>query len=154
MDYEQCQKPDTIKIKVSTFCNINNLWGHSGPIKFYLNLETNMKKLLAAILLASVSVLPVKAEVLGLDWKLTANYNLTDELSQYDIQAGKTIDLGGLSFTADLDYDISASAFMGSDYKLAMEDAFGVSGLELYGKTGLDVDWKKEDYNIGMVLEF
>ncbi len=114
-----------------------------------------MKKLLAAILLATVSVLPVKADVLGLDWKLTGNYNLTDEVSQYDIQVGKTIDLvGGLALTADLDYDITTSTFGGSDYKIAMDDALGISGLELYGKTGLDVDWKKEDYNVGFVLEF
>ena len=114
-----------------------------------------MKKLLAAILLATVSVLPVKADVLGLDWKLTGNYNLTDEVSQYDIQVGKTIDLvGGLALTADLDYDITTSTFCGSDYKIAMDDALGISGLELYGKTGLDVDWKKEDYNVGFVLEF
>lgn len=113
-----------------------------------------MKKLLATLVLSCAMVFPVKADVLGLDWKLTADYNATDKLSQYDIQVGKTIDLGGLSLTADLDYDLSSSVFMGSDYKVAMEDAFGVSGLELYGKTGLDVDWKKEDYHVGIILEF
>ena len=113
-----------------------------------------MKKLLATLVLMSAMVFPVKAEVLGLDWKLTGNYNLSDELSQYDIQTGKTIDLGGISLTADLDYNLSSSTFMGSDYKISMNDAFGVSGLELYGKTGLDVDWKKEDYHVGFVLEF
>ncbi len=113
-----------------------------------------MKKLIATLVLASAIVFPVKADVLGLDWKLTGNYNLTDELSQYDIQVGKTIDVGGLSLTADLDYNISTSLFGGSDYKLSMGDAFGVSGLELYGKTGLDKDWKKEDYHVGFELTF
>jgi len=35
-----------------------------------------------------------------------------------------------------------------------MGDALGITGLELYGKTGLDVDWKKEDYHVGFILEF
>jgi len=113
-----------------------------------------MKKLLAAILLATVSVLPVKAGVLGLDWKLTGDYNVTDTLSQIDMQVGKTFNLSGLSLTADLDYDVTGSAFMGSDYKISMDNALGVQGLEIYGKTGLDVDWKKEDYHVGIVLEF
>lgn len=112
-----------------------------------------MKKLLALLAVFTLSCSPVAAEVLGLDWKLSHSYNVTDKLGNTDLQVGKTLTMGGIELTADLDYDVDAQLFGGSDYKMTWSSPT-VAGLEAWVSTGLDIDWKSEDIMAGFSLEF
>ena len=108
--------------------------------------------LIGAALLTAVS-LPASAGMLGMDWEATGEYNLDTEVSTLKAEIGKTISLGGLSITADADFDIIGTAFAGTDYKAEM-DVPGASGLELYVKSGLDKTWKRENVIAGVTFSW
>ena len=105
-----------------------------------------MKKLLLTFALAMAIANPAYAELFGLDWESTGEYNVDTEVTSLTAQVGKSILLNGLTLTADADYDIIGSSFSGTDYKAS----FDVSdNLEMYLSTGLDSTWTREDLVAG-----
>ena len=107
-----------------------------------------MKNLLIGTFLMSLISLPASAGMLGLDWEATGEYNIDTEVSTLDMQVGKTIVWGGVSITADADFDIIDTEFDGTDYKASMD--VPNSSIEVYLETGLDSVWTREDVIAGL----
>ena len=113
-----------------------------------------MKKiLLATLLFVCLNPLTASAGMLGLDWSATGEYNLDTDASSLTMEVGRSMDLGGITLTADADFDIMASSFGGTDYKASMAMP-GSSGLEFYLSTGLSSDWAREDVVAGFSLSW
>ena len=108
-----------------------------------------MKKLLLSTILATGLTSSAYAGMLGLDWESTGEYNVDTEVSTLTAQVGKSINLSGLTISADLDFDIIGTSFSGSDYKASMMLP-GMSNVEVYAKSGLDKNWKREDVIAGV----
>ena len=107
-----------------------------------------MKNLLIGTFLMSLISLPASAGMLGLDWEATGEYNIDTEVSTLDMQVGKTIMWGGVSITADADFDIIDTEFDGTDYKVST--LVPNSSIEVYLETGLDDEWTREDVIAGI----
>ena len=112
-----------------------------------------MKNTLISVAILTIVSLPSSAGMLGMDWEATGEYNVDTEVSTLKAEVGKTISLGGLSLTADADFDIIGTAFSGSDYKAEMSIP-GASGLEVYVKSGLSKTWKREDIIAGVTFSW
>ena len=76
-----------------------------------------MKNTLIGVAILTLVSLPTSAGMLGMDWEATGEYNVDTEVSTLKAEVGKTISLGGLSLTADADFDIIGTEFSGTDYK-------------------------------------
>ena len=68
-----------------------------------------MKNTLIGVAILTLVSLPTSAGMLGMDWEATGEYNVDTEVSTLKAEVGKTISLGGLSLTADADFDIILS---------------------------------------------
>ena len=112
-----------------------------------------MKNTLISVAILTLVSLPSSAGMLGVDWEATGEYNVDTEVSTLKAEVGKTISLGGLSLTADADFDIIGTAFSGTDYKAEMSIP-GASGLEVYVKSGLSKTWKREDIIAGVTFSW
>ena len=112
-----------------------------------------MKNTLIGVAILTLVSLPTSAGMLGMDWEATGEYNVDTEVSTLKAEVGKTISLGGLSLTADADFDIIGTAFSGTDYKAEMSIP-GASGLEVYVKSGLSKTWKREDIIAGVTFSW
>ena len=106
-----------------------------------------MKKLLLTTTLLIFTTFSASAGMLGLDWETTG------EVSTLTAEVGRSINLSGLTLSADADFDIIGTSFSGTDYKASM-DMPGASGMELYVKTGLDKTWKREDIVAGFTFSW
>ena len=112
-----------------------------------------MKNTLIGVAILTLVSLPTSAGMLGMDWEATGEYNVDTEVSTLKAEVGKTISLGGLSLTADADFDIIGTEFSGTDYKAEMSIP-GASGLEVYVKSGLSKTWKREDIIAGVTFSW
>ena len=112
-----------------------------------------MKNTLIGVAILTLVSLPASAGMLGMDWEATGEYNVDTEVSTLKAEVGKTISLGGLSLTADADFDIIGTEFAGTDYKAEMSIP-GASGLEVYVKSGLSKTWKREDIIAGVTFSW
>ena len=112
-----------------------------------------MQSTLISVAILTLVSLPASAGMLGMDWEATGEYNVDTEVSTLKAEVGKTISLGGLSLTADADFDIIGTAFSGTDYKAEMSIP-GASGLEVYVKSGLSKTWKREDIIAGVTFSW
>jgi len=111
-----------------------------------------MKNLLMGTFLMSLISLPASAGMLGLDWEATGEYNIDTEVSTLDVEVAKNIMWNTVSITADADFDIINTEFLGTDYKASI----GVpdSSIEVYLKTGLDNEWAREDVVAGVTFSW
>lgn len=105
---------------------------------------------IGAMLLALISS-PALAGMWGMDWEATGEYNVDTDVSSLTAQVGRSFNLGGLTISADADFDIIGTAFSGTDYKASM-DLPGMSGASVYLKTGLTSDWGGEDMIAGVTI--
>ena len=105
-----------------------------------------MKKLLLTFALAMAIANPAYAELFGLDWESTGEYNVDTETTSLTAQVGKSIFLSGLTLSADADFDIIGASFSGTDYKASIDVK---DNLEVYLSTGLDTTWTREDLVAG-----
>ena len=112
-----------------------------------------MKKLLLSTILATGLTSSAYAGMLGLDWEATGEYNVDTEVSSLTTEVGKSINLSGLTISADLDFDIIETEFLGSDYKASIMMP-GMSNVELYAKTGLDKTWERENIIAGITFSW
>ena len=112
-----------------------------------------MKNTLISVAILTLVSLPSSAGMLGMDWEATGEYNVDTEVSTLKAEVGKTISLGGLSLTADAEFDFIGTAFSGTDYKAEMSIP-GASGLEVYVKSGLSKTWKREDIIAGVTFSW
>ena len=112
-----------------------------------------MKNTLIGVAILTLVSLPASAGMLGMDWEATGEYNVDTEVSTLKAEVGITISLGGLSLSADADFDIIGTAFSGTDYKAEMSIP-GASGLEVYVKSGLSKTWKREDIIAGVTFSW
>ena len=112
-----------------------------------------MKKLLLSTILATGLTSSAYAGMLGLDWEATGEYNVDTEASTLKTEVGKSINLSGLTLTADLDFDIIETEFLGSDYKASIMMP-GMSNVEVYAKTGLDKTWERENIIAGITFSW
>ena len=112
-----------------------------------------MKKLLLTTTLLIFTTFSASAGMLGLDWETTGEYNVDTDVSSLTMEVGKSVNLSGLTLSADADFDIIGTSFSGTDYKASM-DMPGASGMELYVKTGLDKTWKREDIVAGFTFSW
>ena len=112
-----------------------------------------MKKLLLTTTLLIFTTFSVSAGMLGLDWETTGEYNVDTDVSSLTMEVGKSVNLSGLTLSADADFDIIGTSFSGTDYKASM-NMHGESGMELYVKTGLDKTWKREDIVAGFTFSW
>ena len=112
-----------------------------------------MKKLLLTTTLFIFTTFSASAGMLGFDWSTTGEYNVDTEVSTLTAEVGRSINLSGLTLSADADFDIIGTSFSGTDYKASM-DMPGASGMSIYVKTGLSKTWEREDIVAGFTFSW